>query len=237
MTKGVDVILTGFSFQAAVPRVVVLFAVVIVLPVFLVVLLIVAHQVEQRESVVSNDKVNRMKRFSPVLIEVCRTTYSRREFSHRPLVPFDKLADAVSILSIPFSPVSKMRKLSNLVETNCIPGLRNELDIPKSWIFRDSLDRWRRVQGRTILAACHLRREVKSKPVDSHLMNPVPYANMEPLRHDGVVQTDRIAASSIVVEFALFCNVVCLGGKPFEGKESRPKKRFAEFRCVIEDNV
>lgn len=72
--QGVDLLVVGRSLGAAVPGPVVALAVVVVLAVGLVVLLVVGHQVTQREPVVGGDEVDRGDRPAPgVFVQVGRT--------------------------------------------------------------------------------------------------------------------------------------------------------------------
>ena len=110
----VDLRVIGWTFHAAVPGLIVIVAVSVVVPVQFVVLLIVADQVGQRETVVRSDEIDAGIRAAPaMLIKIGTAGEPVSHFANATLVTFPKTAHGIAIFAVPFRP--EHRKISDLI--------------------------------------------------------------------------------------------------------------------------
>ena len=95
----------GRPFDAAVPAQVVVLAVAVLLAVGLVVLLVVADEVVQREAVVAVMKLMLAYGCRPLLlVQVAAAGEARGELRHRAAVALPEAADRVAVLAVPLGP-------------------------------------------------------------------------------------------------------------------------------------
>ena len=110
----VDLRVVSRTFDAAIPRLVIVVTVAVVVAVRSVVLLVVADQVGQRETIVRGNKIYARVRTSPaVLIKIGTAGEPVSHFTDTALVAFPKTAHRIAIFAIPFRP--KHGKIPDLV--------------------------------------------------------------------------------------------------------------------------
>ncbi len=124
----VDLRIVGLALHAAVPRPVVVRAVLVVLEVGLVVLLVVRDEVVQREAVVGGDEVDRRGRPPAVVaVEVARAGEARGEVGDA-LLAAPEVAHDVAVDAVPLAP--QHGELADLVAAGPdVPRLGDQLDL------------------------------------------------------------------------------------------------------------
>src|SRR5262249_44502202 len=116
-------------FPAAVPAQVVVDAVAVVLAISLVVLVVVAHQVVQREAVVTGDEVDAIDgQMAAGLVDVGAATQAGRDGTDHAPVAFHETADVIAIPAVPFGP-AEAGEVADLVQTSGVPGLGDDLGV------------------------------------------------------------------------------------------------------------
>src|SRR5271154_2887094 len=128
LAKSIDALIIRGAFGAAVPRAVVGGAVLVILTVGVVVFVVVADQVVEREAIVSGDEIHGGPGFAPRAIEdVAGSAQAFHEFTYGG-VAFPEIAHGVAKFVVPLTPAR--RKFSDLVATwTTIPGLSDFFDV------------------------------------------------------------------------------------------------------------
>ena len=174
------------ALHPGVPRAVVRFTVVVVLAVGLVVFLVVRDEVGHREPVVGGDEVDRSQRPSGRKgVRAAGDPRGHRVGQAGNAAP--EIPQVVAIASIPLRPSG--RKIAELVGVGPeIPRLGDQLHIAKNRVL---LNRQKECGTcvKPLRGTAKCRREVESKTIDVHLLDPVaeavhdqPAAPMEMLR-------------------------------------------------------
>src|SRR5204862_1603406 len=90
------------ALRAAVPTVAVIGSVTVVFAVRLVVLVVVAHEIAQREAVVGSDEVEARARPPAIVrVEIAAARESRSHFAHGATAAFPKAAHTVAVFTVP----------------------------------------------------------------------------------------------------------------------------------------
>src|SRR4030095_10341461 len=150
---------------AAIPAAVVILAVAVVVLVRLVVLLVVAHQVAQREAVVRGHEVDaRLRAGAAVLVQVTRSGHAISEVADQPALAFPIVANHVAILAVPFGPAD--REAPDLVAPFAeIPRLREQLPLRDPRILGDDVKE--RAEPVDLVQLARQRRsEIEAEAVD-----------------------------------------------------------------------
>ena len=113
-TQGVDLRIIGWTFNAAIPREIVIVAVAVAVAVQFIVLFVVTDQIVQGETIMCGHEIDTRVRASPVvLIKVGAPGKSIPHLANAPLIAFPKTANRVAIFAVPFRP--RRRKIPNLI--------------------------------------------------------------------------------------------------------------------------
>lgn len=108
LTKLVNILDGRRTFDTAVPRTVVAFAVAPVFAVGLIMLLVVAHQIVHGEAVVRGDEVHGCDRSAAIdLIQVGTAHESAGEFRQRGRLRAPEVAHAIVVAAVPFGPAGR----------------------------------------------------------------------------------------------------------------------------------
>ena len=185
--------IVGRALGAVVPRSVVRFAVVAVLAVGLVVLVVVRHEVAQREAVVGGDEVDRRGRPAGVgLVEVGAAGEAVAELGERRRFAAPEVADRVAVPAVPLRPLR--REVADLVAALAdVPRLGDQLDLRDHRVLLDEVEE-RREPVDVVQLAGQRRGEVEAEPVDVHLGHPVAQAVHDQLQHVRVAHVQAVAA-------------------------------------------
>src|SRR5690606_30136770 len=140
-----------------------------------VVLALVAHQIVQREAVVTGDEVDAGEGAAVASVEnIARAGQAGRKLRHLPLIATPKAASAVAVAAVPLRP--PRRKAAQAVAAGSqIPRLGDELHAREHRILLDGGKKPREaveLEGVTR----QRRREVEAEAVDVHLRHPVAQA-------------------------------------------------------------
>src|ERR1035438_534834 len=105
LAKNIDFFVVGGSFRAHVPGTVIVGSIGVALSVGFVVLLTVADQIAQSETIVRRDEIDACVRLAAVvLVEIAGPGQSIGNVGELALVSFPEAADRVPILTVPLSP-------------------------------------------------------------------------------------------------------------------------------------
>ena len=192
--QGEDLLVVRLALDAAVPRAVVRLAVVVVLAVGLVVLLVVGHEVAQREAVVGGDEVDRRRGPAGVgLVQVGAAGEAVAELGQRGRLAPPEVADGVAVAAVPLRP--QRREVADLVAALAdVPRLGDQLHLRHDRILLDEVEERRQpVDG--VQLAGQRRRQVEAEAVDVHLGHPVAQAVHDQLQHVGVAHVEAVAGA------------------------------------------
>ena len=192
----VDRRIVGRPLGPAVPRAVVVGAVLVALAVRLVVLLVVRDEVAQREAVVRGDEVDRRERPAPVgLVEVGRAAEPRSEIAQRRLAA-PEVAHRVAVDPVPLGPQD--REVPDLVAARPdVPRLGDQLHLREDRILVDDVEERREAVDLVELAR-ERRREVEAEPVDVAVDDEVAQRVHDQPQHRRVHRVERVARAGVV---------------------------------------
>ena len=187
----------GGAFHAAVPGPVVGLAVPSALPVGVVVLALVAHQVGQGEAVVCGHEVDAGGRSAAVvLVEVGAAGEAAAEIGHHVRLAPPDVAHGVPEASVPLRPMG--RELAHLVAAlPDVPWLGDELHRPDDGVLLDDVE-----EGRETVDGVELPRQggrqVEAEAVHVHLLDPVAQAVHDELQDVRLEHVERVARARVV---------------------------------------
>src|SRR5205807_8264493 len=126
-TQGIDLLVVGRAFNAAIPRPIVGVAVLVVLAVRLVVPVVVGDEIVERKPVMGGDEVDAGPGFAAAMIEnVARGAEARSERARRGLAA-PEVAHRIAEFVVPLGPT--WREATHLVPARAaIPRLGDQLD-------------------------------------------------------------------------------------------------------------
>src|SRR4051794_26032966 len=138
-------------------------------------LVVVADQVVQSESVMGGDKVNTGARPATVaLVKVAATGETIAQLSHANGVATPEATPGVTVFVIPFGPAH--RKVANLIAVFAdIPRLGDELHLGDNRILVDDIKERRHI-ARPVTSTHEGGCQVEAESVDTHLGDPVTQA-------------------------------------------------------------
>ncbi len=195
--EGVDLGIVGGSLDSAVPRPVVALAVPVVLTVGHVVLLVVGHQVPQRETVVRDDEVDARERPSAGrLVQIRRSGEPGGELAQGGRLAAPVVADGVAVLAVPFGP--ERREVAHLVTTLAdVPGLGDQFHLTDHRVLLHQIEE--RGQPIDVVQFAGQRgREVETEAVHVHLEDPVPQRIHDELQRVRMTTVEAVAGSGVV---------------------------------------
>src|SRR5690606_31899076 len=121
----IDPRVLGRSLGARVPAEVVVAAVAVALAVHLVVLRVVAHEVVEREAVVTSDEVDAVRRSAPVAsVKIAAARDARCHLTEHAGLAAQEAPQRIAILPVPLHP-AVAGEVSDLVKTGRVPGFRD----------------------------------------------------------------------------------------------------------------
>ncbi len=214
---------------------VVVLAVGIILAVFDVTLLPVAHQVVQSEPVMAGDEVDALQRtLARRAVQVGAAGDAGREVPGAVRVAAPEPPYVVAVLAVPFGPPA--RELAHLVGPGGVPRLGDDLGVPQYRVLVDDLYQGRVAHDVAVLVPSQDRGQVEAEPVDVHVDDPVAEHLEDEFADQGVVAVEGVAAAGEVgVETpVLFKDVVDGIVYPAEGNR-RPG--LVALGGMVEDNV
>src|SRR6266481_5475391 len=141
----------GRTFDAAIPRLIIVVAVAVFVVVQLVVFFVVADQIGQCESIMGRNEVGARVRPSAVMfIEIGASGESIRHFTNAAFIAFPKTADRVAIFAVPFRP--GRGKVAHLIAAfPDIPRFCDQLHLREHRVLLNYLEKWmQRIESRMI---------------------------------------------------------------------------------------
>ena len=171
-------------------------AVVVVLAVGVVVLLVVGHQVAQREPVVRGHEVDARERTPPgLLVEVGRPGEPAGELAQRRLAA-PEVANGVAVGAVPLRP--QRREVADLVAAGPdVPGFRDQLDLAHDRVLLHELEE-RGQPVDVVELACERGGQVEPEPVDVHLGHPVAQRVHDQLQRVRVADVEGVPGARVV---------------------------------------
>ena len=127
---GVDLVIGCVTFRAVILGEILGRAVVVVLTVRFIVLLPIAHEILQREAVVTGDEIDaRVGAFAGLGVDVGAAADALGEHTKQPIVAAPEPSHVVAVLTVPLRPAA-VGEAPDLIRSGGIPRLGNELHIP-----------------------------------------------------------------------------------------------------------
>ena len=190
----IDPVVVRRAFGAAVPTVVVVRAIAIFLAVRLVMFLVVAHEIAQREAVVSGDEIEARARAPAIVcVEIAAAGQSRGQLADRAAVAFPKAPHAVAILAVPLGP--EHGKIADLIAVRPeIPRLGDELHLREHRVLVDDIEKRAEAIDLPQLAG-ERAGEIEAEAIDVHFQHPIAQRIHDELQRARVRDVERIAAS------------------------------------------
>ena len=222
--------------DAAVPRAIVALAVAVVLAVRLVVLLVVRHEIVQREAVVRGDEVDAgVGPPGRALVEVGAAGESRTELRERLIGTAPEVAHRIAVLAVPFRP--ERREVADLVAAFAdIPRLGDQLYPVDDRILLDQIEE-RSEPIDVVQLARERRREVEAEPVHVHLEHPVAQAVHQQLQHVRVHHVQGVAGAGVVHVVAAVVRHRPVVGRVVDPLERQHRPKMIAFGGVVVDHV
>src|SRR6202012_761786 len=151
----------------------------------------------QGHAIVGGEKVYSCTRLSAVVAkQVARAGKALRELPDLAAGPATESAHGIPVAIVPFRPAC--RKMAELISAQPqIPRLRDQFDIGERGLGAQGLEECR-VRVETVAIPPEHRRQVKSKSVDMHLLDPVLQAIHDEGAYSRVLAIDRVAAAAQV---------------------------------------
>ncbi len=211
-------------------------AVLAVLPVGVVVLLVVADQVPQREAVVGHHEVDRGRR-PPVgvRVEVGRAGDPGRELTEGSGLPAPVVAHRIAVLAVPLAP--QRREVADLVAAVPeVPGLRDQLDLGDHRVLLDDVEERRQLVHLVELPR-QGGRQVEAEPVDVHLEHPVAQRVHDQLQHVRAAHQQAVAGAGRVVVVVLGVVHQPVVGRVVEAAEGDRRAALVALGGVVVDHV
>src|SRR5687767_1573624 len=228
-------LVVGTPLGAVVPGAVVRMPVLVALAVRLIVLVVVGHEVHQREAVVRGNEVDARPGLTPATCEhVGRAAQARRErggccFS-APVVAY-----CVAELVVPLGPAR--RKTADLVAARAaVPGLGDQLDLGEARVLHHRLH-----EAVVRVEAAWLARQdgaqVEAEAVDVHLLGPVAQAVAHHLDHHRVREIERVAGAGVVDVVALLVRHQAVVRGVVDALEGERWPELVAFGGMVVDHV
>src|SRR4029079_1758690 len=105
IAQRIDLWVVCRTFDAAIPRLIIVIAIAVVVVVQLVVLFVVADQIGQGESIVDCNEVDaRVRPPAVMFVEGRASGESKGHVTNAPFIAFPKTADRVALFAVPFRP-------------------------------------------------------------------------------------------------------------------------------------
>jgi hypothetical protein len=147
-------------------------AVAVFFAVFLVVLLVVAHEIFEAEAVVARNEVDAGIRPAPaVLVKVAAAGDAGGKLRRRGVLALPKPAHRVAVAPVPFGPAH--REVPDLVTAGAdVPGFGDQLHLRDHRILMDDVEE-RAELVYVVKLTGQRRREIEAEPVHVHLFDPV----------------------------------------------------------------
>src|ERR1035438_5988518 len=135
-----DVGIVGGTLRSTIPAEIIVIAVAIVLAIVFVVLVVITHQILQREAVVGSYKIDAgVGTTATVSVEIARAGNAIREVSHEPAVPFPVGTHRVAIAIVPFRPAHG--EVSHLIASFAeVPRFGNQLHLREHGILMNDVE-------------------------------------------------------------------------------------------------
>src|SRR5208282_2535378 len=167
-----DVRIAGRPIDPAIPAEIGVASVAIIVAVGFIMLVVVADQILQSETVMGGDEIDARPRTPAAVAEdVGRARHARGEIGDEALVAFPKTPDRVAVLPIPLGPTR--RKITELIAIGAeIPRLGNQLEPSHDRILSDRVEK-RAVLLVIVVLAGERRGQIEAETVDMHLQRPV----------------------------------------------------------------
>ncbi|CDK01815.1 hypothetical protein MIC448_90005 [Microbacterium sp. C448] len=209
--------------------------VVVVLAVGVVVLVVIAHEITEREAVVGGDEVDGCDGSSPgVLVQIGGPGEARCELTQRLRLTAPEVAHRIPVLAVPLRPLR--REVADLVAPGPdVPRLGDQLHLRNHRVLLHEFEE-RRQSVDVVELPRQRGGEVEAESVDVHLEHPVPQRVHDQLQGMGIADVQAVAGAGVVGVVAL---VVVL--EPVVGRvvDSAHRERRAEVvalsRVVVDD--
>src|SRR6267378_4373183 len=191
-----------FPFVAAVPRVVLVHAILIAVTIRPVALLVVRDEIVQGEAVVGGYIVHALIGVISLCTTVGKEIVAAIDATHQvrdhPRIAFNKTADVIAEPCVPLQPGNAWEAATKLISAG-VPGFCDEMQLTQLWISGDFTEYGSvsPIEGPVRIAAEH-RRQIKAESVDMHFMLPVPQAVHHHFAYVSFTEIQSVARAGVV---------------------------------------
>ena len=181
------------TFDPAVPALVVVGAVLVVFLVGFVVLLVVGHEIPQREAVVGDDEVDAGERFAPAaFIQIAAAGKPIRQLARLPSVALPVAPDGIPVFAVPFRPTRG--KVSDLITAFAdVPWLGDQFELREDRVLLNDVQETAE-SVHVMQLAGEGRRQIEAEAIHMHLKRPVPQAIHDELERSLMLDVERVTA-------------------------------------------
>ncbi len=235
-TQAVDFRIFGRTFNAVVPGQIVVAAVLVVFVVGFVVLVVVRHQVMQRETIVRGDEVHGRLRTTAALVEhVAGRGHARSEVSQLSFVAFPEGTNRVAELVVPFHPA--WWETAHLVAARtAIPWLGDQFDLTQHRVLTAG-DQEAVALVETVVVAAQNGRQVEAEAVDVHFRSPVTQGVGDHLQYARVAQVEGVASARVVDVVALVVRHQAVVRSVVDTAHRQGRAQLVAFGGVVVDHI
>ena len=226
----------GRSLHAAVPAEIVVLAVRIPFTVGFVVLLVVAHEVGEREPVVSRDEVDaRVRTPAALFIQIAAAGQSGCQLGDTGAVAAPEPSHGIAVLPVPFGPLRG--KVTDLVPAFAqIPRFGDQLHLRQHGILVNDVEECSKLVDGMQLTSQRAR-EIEAEPVDVHLDDPVPQAVHDELQHAWIPHVQRVATTGEVLIEARLIRLEPVVRRVVDAAQRQRRSLVIAFRAMVVDHV
>ena len=174
----------------------------------LIVLVVVADQILQRETVMRGNEVDARPGTAATITEdVGRARHPRRHVGDEASIAFPEAPHDIAILAVPLGPTR--REITELIAARAnVPGFADQLNIGQLGILAERVEECAALRIFSAFAR-QGRREIEAEPVDVHVAGPITQRVGHELQHPRVVQVERVSGTGkILIIAAVVCQPV-----------------------------
>jgi hypothetical protein len=210
-------------------------AVLVVLAIGLVVFLVVARPIVQREAVVSGDEIDAGPGAATLMVEHVRRRDETRCQCRDRRFAAPEITRGITELVVPFRPAGW--ETADLITTGAdVPGFGDQLHCRQQWVLIDGFQE-AALFGEAVDFARQDGAEIEAEAVDMHLPHPVAQAVRHHLDDAGIGQVDCVAGAGVVDVIARLVRHQPIIAGIVDALEGQGRAKLVAFGGVIIDDI
>ena len=228
--------IVGGTFDAAIGAGIVVAAVTVVLAVRLVVLIGVAHQVGEGETIMHGDMVDAAARTATVVIEqVGRAGHSAADLADQTSLTGPITPQRLTVAIVPFGPSG--RKRADLIAARAdVPRFGDQLRFGEHRILPDRGEE-RRTAIKAVRTARKRGRKIEAEAVDVADLDPIAQRVHDKLENTRMGEVERVAAAGEVIVIARLVRQKPIVGRVIDTAEAQCRPEMIAFRRMVVNHI